>query len=380
MIKVLHCADIHLDTPFNCPDKQKSETRRAELRGTFTSMMLYAKTHKIDIMLIAGDMFDMEFVTRETVALVLREFAANPYCRFVISPGNHDPYGEDRVYAKTDFPENVYIFENSQLCYFSFDDVGPDHDSVDVYGYAFTSPTMKFNPFAMKNPKNPSHINLLCGHGDMHSPISPTCPITVDDIKNSRFDYIALGHIHNSSGIERIGDTWYGYSGCLEGRSQNETGYKGAIVAEISKSSGVATVNAKGVRFSKRRCENETVNVTGAALQEEVAEHIGAMLNEKRYGTDTSLKVTLEGDVSSKLVMNKKQLEAQFAPGLFRIEIVDRTLPLYDYDTFENDPTIRGALFEQLLPKLQSGTPEERATASEALRIALSAISGGEIV
>ena len=153
MIKVLHCADIHLDTPFNCPDKQKSETRRAELRGTFTSMMLYAKTNKIDIMLIAGDLFDMEFVTRETVALVLREFAANPYCRFVISPGNHDPYGEDRVYAKTDFPENVYIFENSQLCYFSFDDVGPDHDSVDVYGYAFTSPTMKFNPFAMKNPK-----------------------------------------------------------------------------------------------------------------------------------------------------------------------------------------------------------------------------------
>ena len=92
MIKVLHTADIHLDVPFKIANVAKAQTRRSELRGALSSLFTYARLEHFDLMLIAGDMFDREFVTPDTVALVLREMAACSDCRIIIAPGNHDPY------------------------------------------------------------------------------------------------------------------------------------------------------------------------------------------------------------------------------------------------------------------------------------------------
>lgn len=138
MAKILHIADVHLDSPFSLLDPQKSQARRNELRGTFTSAMMYAKMEKYDIVIIAGDLFDCEFVTRETMDLITSQFAANPNCKFVIAPGNHDFYSSASPYSKTKFPENVYIFTSETLTCFRFDDIG-----VDVYGYAFTGEKWK---------------------------------------------------------------------------------------------------------------------------------------------------------------------------------------------------------------------------------------------
>ena len=115
MIKVLHAADIHLDVPFNIGDIDKAKIKRSELRGAFSSLMTFARIEKFDLVLIAGDMFDSSFVTPDTAALVTREFAACHECRIVISPGNHDPYTPDSIWAKISFPENVYVLEESSL-------------------------------------------------------------------------------------------------------------------------------------------------------------------------------------------------------------------------------------------------------------------------
>ena len=108
MIKILHCADIHLDSPFSLSDVKKANTRRALQRGTFTSIMLYARTEKVDLMLLPGDIFDTEYVTRDTASLLVKEFEQASGCRFVIAPGNHDPFSENSPYAKLKFPQNVY--------------------------------------------------------------------------------------------------------------------------------------------------------------------------------------------------------------------------------------------------------------------------------
>ena len=115
MPKILHIGDIHLDSPFSLLDVEKSQARRNELRGTFTSIMMYAKMKEADVVIIAGDLFDSEFVTRETMSLIVSQFAGNPNCRFVITPGNHDPATPKSAYLKTKFPENVYIFKNENI-------------------------------------------------------------------------------------------------------------------------------------------------------------------------------------------------------------------------------------------------------------------------
>ncbi len=372
-VKVLHCADIHLDSAFSLEDAAKAEIRRSELRGTFTSLMSYAKMNEVDLVLMAGDLFDREFVTKDTVSLMIKEFAANPDCRFVISPGNHDPYTATSVYAKTEFPENVFIFDKSELSFFDFEKLG-----VTVYGYAFTSQTMETNPIAGERiAKDPGKINLLCAHGDLLSPISPYCPITKSDIRISGVDYAAIGHVHNSFGVEREGDSYYGYSGCLEGRDFGETGYKGAIYAEFEKIDGKTEAKFWNMKFSKRRYESIDVDITGAV---DISAALSAVKSEVvgKYGEDTSLRVALVGNIPAGADY-AAPIEKMLSELVFYAEVRDNTLPLYQTDALKADPSIRGAFFRSLLPVLEEGTPEERKSASEALRIGLAALDGRDL-
>ena len=103
MLRFLHCADAHLDTPFSMEDLENADVRRAELRSAFSSMMLYIRQNRINLLLIAGDLFGHAFLTRETTALLRREFASVTDCHIVIAPGNHDFYAEDSIYATVDF-------------------------------------------------------------------------------------------------------------------------------------------------------------------------------------------------------------------------------------------------------------------------------------
>ena len=63
-MKIIHCADVHLDSPmtsFLTPEKAKE--RRQEILRTFLKMIDYAAAHQIHHILIAGDLFDSRNVT-----------------------------------------------------------------------------------------------------------------------------------------------------------------------------------------------------------------------------------------------------------------------------------------------------------------------------
>lgn len=374
MVKILHTGDVHLDSPFTLEDASRSQARRSELRTAFSSMMSYIKTSGIDLCLIAGDLMDNEFATKDSVAFLLREFASVPECRFVISPGNHDPYTETSVYAKTVFPDNVHIFKTAECQKIEFPELG-----CDVYGYAFTSHFMERNPMIGVRPEHSERINILCAHGDTSSPISKYCPITERDIIDSGFDYIALAHIHNSEGVLREGDTTYAYCGCLEGRDYSESGYKGAITGTVAKNGPSAVCNLHGLRFSTRRYADERINITGAGDISEVAEAVRERIKRHSYGDDTLLRVTFEGSTLPSLMISKAALRAML-PSLYSFEVIDRTLPVYDAEKLESDLTIKGALYRQLRPQLTSGTTEEREVASAALRYALGALDGADFI
>ena len=90
ILKFLHCADIHLDTPFIGLSPEKSDERRVGLRSAFMKMMEYVRGAGIDYVLISGDLFDAECATNSTAELLIREFRNCPDTRFIIAPGKHD--------------------------------------------------------------------------------------------------------------------------------------------------------------------------------------------------------------------------------------------------------------------------------------------------
>ena len=226
MIKLVHCADLHLDSPFISEDAGKAALRRKELRETFSRLIDEAKSFSADIVLISGDLFDRKSVTKDTLDLALSLFSSFSRCKFVISPGNHDFYTPDSVWAKADFPENVFIFKSEELEKITFENVGEDGEKVNIYGYAFTSQNMEKSPIADfsldESAKN--DINLLCAHADIFSRATNYCPMTAEQIVRVGFDYAALGHVHNGGKVFCENNTFYAYSGSLEAQSFHDCG------------------------------------------------------------------------------------------------------------------------------------------------------------
>ena len=374
MVKILHCADIHLDCPFTTLDLKSAEVMRAQLRGAFTSMMLRARTNNVDIILMAGDIFDCDYVTKETVELLKREFSQAENIKIVITPGNHDPFTEESVWNKVIFPENVYIFKSESVERISFESLG-----VDVYGYAFTNRSMEANPLSYVEIADKTKINVLCAHADMASPISSYCPITVSEIEESEFDYVALGHIHNSDGVHKVRNTYYAYSGCLCGRDFGETGVKGALMLGIEKEEGNLSVVSKQTVYATRRYEICKIDVTGAQSIDEICDYIRRAVSENGYGDDTVLRVILTGEVTPGLDVSANFIRENIT-SVFSLDIVDSTLPTYDSETLKNDPTIKGAFYNRLLPMLTSGSAQDRKIAAIALRYGLRALDGEDFI
>ncbi len=367
-MKILHTADIHLDSPFSSLDPKKSEERRGELRAAFSSMMKYAKESGVELVLIAGDLFDYGFVTKRTADMLVSTFSDMSEVKIVISPGNHDAYVKGGVYDGVDFPENVYIFDSEELSRFEFPELG-----VDVYGYAFTSEKLETSPLALKSAEDNGRVKLLCIHCDIHSPISRYAPVTREDIAAFGADYAALGHVHNPASPETVGGCTYAYSGPLVGRSFDEPGEKGAILVEIDRDTKKMSFEKKV--FSDARYEIEKLDITACESDGEVRSKLEAMIKNKGYTSSTSLRVILMGAVPPTYIPHTEAIEDGIE-GIFSLQVKDMSEPIYGAESLDSDMTVRGELWRYLKEKMSTGESEDREIAIRALRYALAALDG----
>ena len=366
-MKIIHTGDIHLDSPFTSLNPVEAEKRRTALRAAFSSLILYAKTEKVDLFLICGDLFDDECVTKDTCLALCKEMASVPDCSFIITPGNHDPYRENSPYKLVNFPENVYIFTSPEITKVEIGNTG-----VCIYGSAYFSDSKEAYSMAKAPLIDKGKINIYMHHGDLDAASSPYFPISSSQIEESGFDYVALGHIHKGTEIRKAGSTFYAYCGCIEGRDFGECGYKGAIVGEIEK----GKVDLHHVRFSSKRYEIVTHDVTGCESFTDCVSDIAAKCTS--FGSDTLLRIELSGIVAESFSADSEVLrEIIKAPSY--LEIKDRTLALLNIKSLKEDKTLAGEFYRALEEKLFSDDEEEKRIASEALKYGLRAIYGMEI-
>lgn len=368
MVKVFHCADIHLDSPFSLFSPREAEKRRTELRAAFTSALMFAREKKADIFIISGDLFDGKYVTRDTRELLLREFAKCPEMKIFISPGNHDPYAAGSVYDTVSFPENVHVFGGEREMV-SLSELG-----VDVYGVGFTAKNCISSTVAGFKINDPSRINILVCHGDLTGDRT-NAPITKQEIAESGFDYIALGHIHKPSGLMCENGVYYAYPGCIEGRSFDELGYKGAMYGVIEK--GKVDMSMK--RFSKSRYEWIEVDLGGVSEKMEALDRIRQAV--RPYNEDTALRVTLKGETKDAFVI----LENEIGRGCeypYYIELIDETRVVPELAELEQSNTLKGVFVSKLREKMQTldEDSEEYRVLSLALKYGIAALEDRSVV
>ncbi len=225
MLKILHAADFHMDSPFYSLPEDKAAQRRREQRELLDR--LASDAEGVDVVLLAGDLFDSEasyWETAETLTRVLSSIRAHVF----IAPGNHDHYTARSPYAFMELPENVHIFRTPQLRGIELPEL-----NARVWGAGFTAAGCEplLRSFTVRASDK---LELMVLHGDIAAN-SRYNAISEEDIARTGLDYLALGHVHTFSGVKKAGNTFYAYPGCLEGRGFDETGEKGYIVGSVGK-------------------------------------------------------------------------------------------------------------------------------------------------
>ena len=114
MIKILHTADVHLDSPLRSLATRNSELRdivATATRTSFSQLVDFAISEAVAALLIAGDLFDGKERSARTGAFLTAELArlGEAGIRVFYIKGNHD--AENPITGTLDLPAHVHIFD-----------------------------------------------------------------------------------------------------------------------------------------------------------------------------------------------------------------------------------------------------------------------------
>ncbi len=372
-LKFLHIGDVHLDTPFRGLSPEKSDERRIGLRQSFMKMMEYVRASGVNYLLISGDLFETECATNSTAELLIREFRNSPDTKIIIAPGKNDSYVNNPIYTSGRLPSNCYIFSSDKIDRFDFED-----DRVVIYGWAFLNPCLAASPLYDRRIGDSSMINIVCGYADLDGPIgSQICPVSTSDLKKFGADYYAFGSRHEGGDFVNLGSSMYGYSGALESTGFDEPGIGGAKLITVKYKDGNMSMDAKNLTFGKIVFKSETIDITGVDSGSEIVSRVSSLISEKRYGAETALHLEFVGEIDPRFIIPKNLGSEAF--GLYSFDMCDKTIPLYNTQSFKRDMSVKGELYRQLLDMLRSDDEEERLLGARAFREGLAALENREI-
>lgn len=359
MLKILHAADLHLDSPFAGLSPEQAALRRAEQRTLLDRLADLANEEQVDLVLLAGDLLDGERVYRETVD-ALAQTLARIRARVFLAPGNHDPYNAASAYTLPIWPDNVHIFTSPRPEGFSLPQL-----NCTVYGAAFTAEqnaTAPLEDFCARGEG--LHLMVLHGNtaGRDYAPISPA------QIAASGLDYLALGHIHQTSGLQKSGSTFWAYPGCPEGRGFDELGEKGALLLQVAP----GQVQARFHPLSVRRYEILDVNLTGCS---DPLTTVEAALPTRTRSDIYRIRLTGEFELTAQALLH---LEQTLAPRFHALELQDRTRPPRDLWARTAEDSLTGLFLRTMAQKCQEQPQSD--TLRLAVRFGLAALENGEDV
>ena len=355
MLKIIHGADFHLDSPFSGLTPEKAAQRRGEQRELLDRLAGLAREREAGLVLLAGDLLDSERCFRETADVLRAALAAIP-CPVFIAPGNHDFYSPRSIWETLDWPDNVHIFTSASL-------ERVETLEYTLWGRAFTDPHQDASPLEGLEVTQDGKLHLACLHGEV-DPVGHYGPISRMDIAASGLDYLALGHIHQAIGPQKEGNTFWAYPGCPEGRGFDELGQKGVLYVEAEP----GRVTAQLVPLSRRRYEILPVDITGAA---DALSAVRAALPEDAQDLICRVILTGEGEKP-----DLAALERALSPEFFGLDLMNRTRLPENLWARRGEDSLTG-LFLQAMWDRRQERPEDP-VCQLAARYGLAALEGGE--
>lgn len=240
-MKFLHAADIHLDSPLLGLERYEGapvELIRGATRRALENLVALALREHVDVVVIAGDLYDGSWRDFSTGMFFVRQMAKlrDAGIRVYLIAGNHDaasmmtkklrlptnPEGDDLMLSHEQ-PETRHIA-----------DLG-----LAIHGRSFANAAELKNmvpdyPVPVPHSFNLGLLHTSLNGSDDHDTYAPCTPA---DLRAKGYDYWALGHIHKRSLVseEPTSSTIAPalYSGNIQGRHIREPGSRGCLIVTV---------------------------------------------------------------------------------------------------------------------------------------------------
>ncbi len=357
MLHILHAADLHLDAPFAALTAEQARQRREEQRLLLDKLADTAIERGADLLVLAGDLLDSAQTYRETAQALAAALGRIP-ALVAISPGNHDFYAPGSLYAAPIWPENVLIFRESGV-------QRVDLPKLTLYGCAFTGPFRDTSPLADFHALDKSKPSVMVLHGDVDGG-GRYGSILRSEIAQSGLTYLALGHIHACSGLQREGGVYWAYPGCTEGRGFDELGNKGALWVTVDDTD---TVSAEFLPLCRRRYEILECDLTGRDPHRAVADTLAPGSRED------ICRLVLTGEAHTP---DLSALTQAAAPFRWAVTVRDHTRVPRNLWSREEEDSLTGLFLRDMRRRIDEAEGEEKALLEKAVRFGLSALENGE--
>lgn len=357
-VKILHTADIHIGAT-DAFLGANANSRRFETLITFEKIIDIAIENGVQLIAIAGDLFDNDNPETVFVDAVFKKIT-DCGIKVVYCAGNHDPLNANSPFVTRTLPQNLHVLGNTDQC-FTFEDI-----NVRVYGRSFDSVYLKGEEeFTLEVP-NDDYINIMVQHGELKGDLgSDYNSITPKFVKKSGMDYIALGHIHKRTPVGKIDNTSFAYCGCPEGQGFDELDQKGVYMGTVSK----GECDLEFIPVSKRKHIHQKIDITDAT---DISAHVLNTLSEKfeNYG-DNLYKIELTGEIDPDSELNIAEITARLCEKLYFVKVKDSTEYKIDLELLAKDPSLKGIFVKNMLLKMEQA--EDKEPYKKALKIGLKA-------
>jgi exonuclease SbcD len=367
MLKILHTADIHLGAKFSGLGN-KGASQREQLRATFKNVIATAINERVNIVLIAGDLFDSNQQPQRNIDLVIEQFnllgSSNiPVC---LIPGTHDSLDSSSIYRKVDFEgkcSNLKIFADENASYKEY----PGLD-LTVYGKPNLSNKSYISPLKGLTRSTSTRFHIAMAHGSFHIPekiAEDDHVLRLEEVKASGMDYLALGHWHRVYGCSEKPPAWY--SGPPEWIPDQKE--RGAVLLVNFLDSGEVKVEPKTVGLR----EYGELEIDMSEIQELAT--LKARISE---GANQNLvrKATLRGLRDAELIVNPDELETELGEKFFHLDVMDKSHPKSGVVTEDEERLIRNKFIKLMKVEIESLEGEEKEIAENALQYGIALLDG----
>ena len=407
MVKLIHTADLHLDSAFRSRfTKEEAENRRQKQLMAWKELLSFAVEKKVQGILIAGDLFDSPVVSHGTMDFFLSTISEHPEISFFYLRGNHDT--ENTFRYQENLPKNLFLFSEKGKKYRLNDRLllaGVEYGTKDIsFGenegatqgagqaaeQAVGQETVHGAEALSKNETESEEeskflklkeedCNILLLHGALYqgTPKGDSFQgeegIFLKNLEKLPLSYIALGHIHKGGEGKLNNGALWAYPGCLQGRGFDEEGERGFLylkVEEEKKEIHKEFIPIKQGEFRILEIELLEDEGTLACLKK-----IEAEMEKADISKEDSLRIILKGKKGLEQERNLRYLQLQLQDSVFFLEIQDESELSWNREEAMKEKSLKGE-FLRVLAAQDNLSKEEQ---EEIIALGMGLLQGGEL-